>query len=426
MAEYVKKVFKKEQIPITFQDRVFNGVNFEIAVTLFSPFHEKVYMLTQDSIRQIIIENDLECFTPKLTLMYKDINNVYANGHEMVGQYLRVAIKQPTDVNEKTTPKYFDNIYMITKATIIDFAVTYTTFEFTAVHESIINLSRHVNYATSKALSPISPYKVISDVLKKVKIDINEKNIAKTTNKIHYITTQEETVKDIIKYGLAAGVNKDSKPAFYYWNLILETPYIWSMDLDMGAEDKYEANQSLSFYTGQGGDIKTPDLLVRNVSMSNANPVNSFIQESGLDIVWNYDQLSRTWSQNITTPFKIKDNLSKVPEQLKKEIKSNFHIYDYEKYGIRHYHPNYDFLTLYKKYRDLTFGTNTISIDIRGLVVREVGQTVNLLCTDPNIAPIIGGAWKIYRILHVFEGNNYNNSLVLFRTFSMLEKPKEL
>ena len=45
MAEYVKKVFKKEQIPITFQDRVFNGVNFEIAVTLFSPFHEKVYML---------------------------------------------------------------------------------------------------------------------------------------------------------------------------------------------------------------------------------------------------------------------------------------------------------------------------------------------------------------------------------------------
>ena len=196
------------------------------------------------------------------------------------------------------------------------------------------------------------------------------------------------------------------------------------MNMDMGDEDKYSGNYDLSFYTGQGGEISSPDLLVRNVSMINANPVDSFIQESGLDIVWNYDQLSRKWSQNITTPYKINNLLSPVPEQLKKDIKSNFKIYDYETYGIRHYHPNFDFLTLYKKYRDMLFGTNTITIDIRGLIVREVGQTVELKCNDNNIKPIIGGRWKIYRILHVFEGNHYNNSLVLFRTFSMLEKPK--
>ena len=422
--ELIKKPFKKEDIQVKLESRQYNGNSYEIGITLFSPFNPNVYMLSQESIKQIVIGNDLECFTPRLTLMYKDINNMYSNGHEMIGQYLRVVIKQPTDPNEKTTPKYFDNIYMIVNSKIIDFSVTYATFEFEAVHESIIKLNRHINYATSKELSPISPYKVISDVLKKATIDINEKHIAKTTNRIHYITTQEQTVKDVIKYGLAAGVNKDSEPAFYYWNMILETPYIWSMNLDMGEEDKYSANYGLTFYTSQGGDISSPDLVIRNVSMINANPVDSFIQESGLDIVWNYDQLSRKWTQNITTPYKINNLLSPVPEQIKKEIKSNFKIYDYETYGIRHYHSNFDFLTLYKKYRDLMLGTNTITIDVRGLVVREVGQTVELKCDDSNIAPLIGGRWKIYRILHVFEGNHYNNSLVLFRTFSMLDKPR--
>lgn len=424
MAKELKKPIKKENIQINLETKVYNGNNYEIGITLYSPFHDTVYELTQESIKQIVIENDLECFAPKITLMYKDINNVYSNGHEMIGQFLRVVIKQPTPMDEIAVPKYFDNIYMIVSARIIDFAVTYATYEFEAVHESIIKLNRHINYATSKSLSPISPYKVISDALKKVSIEINEKNITKTTNRIHYITTQEQTVKDIIKYGLAAGVNKDSEPAFYYWNMKLETPYIWSMNMDMGDEDKYTGNYDLSFYTGQGGEISSPDLLVRNISMMNANPVDSFIQESGLDIVWNYDQLSRKWSQNITTPYKINNLLSPVPEQLKKDIKSNFKIYDYETYGIRHYHPNFDFLTLYKKYRDMLFGTNTITIDVRGLIVREVGQTVELKCNDDNIKPIIGGRWKIYRILHVFEGNHYNNSLVLFRTFSMLEKPK--
>lgn len=423
--EIVKKIFKKEDIPVNLETRVYNGNNYEIGITLFSPFNESISMIKQESIKQIIIGNDLECFTPQLTLMYKDMNNVYANTHEMIGQFLRVVIKQPTDVNEKTTPKYFDNIYMIVNARIIDFAVTYSTFEFEAVHESIIKLNRHINYATNKNLSPISPYKVITDVLKKAAIDVNEKNVTKTTNRIHYITTQEQTVKDVIKYGLAAGVNKDSEPAFYYWNMIKETPYIWSMNLDMGEENNYYGNFGLTFYTGQGGNVSSSDLLVRNVSMINANPVDSFIQESGLDIVWNYDQLNRTWNQTITTPYKINKLLSPVPELLKNRIKSNFKIYDYNTYGIRQYHSNFDFLTLYKKYRDMMLGTNTITIDVRGLVVREVGQTIELKCNDDNISPLLGGRWKIYRILHVFEGNNYNNSIVLFRTFSLKEKKNE-
>ena len=70
-------------------------------------------------------------------------------------------------------------------------------------------------------------------------------------------------------------------------------------------------------------------------------------------------------------------------------------------------------------------GTNTITIDVRGLVVREVGQTIELKCNDDNISPLLGGRWKIYRILHVFEGNYYNNSIVLFRTFSLKEKKNE-
>ena len=180
---------------------------------------------------------------------------------------------------------------------------------------------------------------------------------------------------------------------------MLETPYIWSMNLDMGEEDKYSANYGLTFYTSQGGDISSPDLIIRNVSMINANPVDSFIQESGLDIVWNYDQLSRKWTQNITTPYKISNLLSPVPAQIKKEIKSNFKIYDYETYGIRHYHSNFDFLTLYKKYRDLILGTNTITIDVRGLVVREVGQTVELKCDDPNM------------VLRSFEADSMGNEL---------------
>ena len=83
--ELIKKPFKKEDIQVKLESRQYNGNSYEIGVTLFSPFNPNVYLLSQESIKQIVIENDLECFTPKLTLMYKDINNIYSNGHEMVG-----------------------------------------------------------------------------------------------------------------------------------------------------------------------------------------------------------------------------------------------------------------------------------------------------------------------------------------------------
>ena len=422
--ENKQPIFNKDDIPVSIQTRVFNGMNYEIGITMFSYFSNKQYLLSSEAIVKIIIENDLECFTPKIRLTYKDINNAYTNSHEMVGQFLRVIIKEPSALSDETIkPKYFDNIYMITRAAIVDFAVTYTIYEIEAVHESIINLSRHINYATSKDLSPISPYKIISDVLKKVNIDINDNNVAKTNKKIHYITTQEQTVKDIIKYCLAAGVDKDTKPAFYFWNIKLDTPYIWNVDLDMKTENEYFANAALTYYTKSGAVMSTSDSLVRNVQMINANPVDSFIQQSGLDIVWNYDQLNRTWNQEITMPKKIKDVLSPVLEHQKKEIKSNFHLYNYEIYGIRHYHPNYDFLTLYKKYRDLTLGTNSLEVIVRGSLIREVGQEINLNCMDANLNPLLGGKWKAYRMFHIFEGNFYTNSMVLFRTFSLIEKP---
>ena len=75
--EIVKKIFKKEDIPVNLETRVYNGNNYEIGITLFSPFNESISMIKQESIKQIIIGNDLECFTPQLTLMYKDMNNVY-------------------------------------------------------------------------------------------------------------------------------------------------------------------------------------------------------------------------------------------------------------------------------------------------------------------------------------------------------------
>ena len=109
MAKELKKPIKKENIQINLEAKVYNGNNYEIGITLYSPFHDTVYELTQESIKQIVIENDLECFAPKITLMYKDINNVYSNGHEMIGQFLRVVIKQPTPMDEIAVPKYFDN-----------------------------------------------------------------------------------------------------------------------------------------------------------------------------------------------------------------------------------------------------------------------------------------------------------------------------
>lgn len=82
MTKELKKPIKKEDIQINLESRQYNGNSYEIGITLYSPFHDTVYALSQESIRQIVIENDLECFTPKITLMYKDINNIYSNGHE--------------------------------------------------------------------------------------------------------------------------------------------------------------------------------------------------------------------------------------------------------------------------------------------------------------------------------------------------------
>ena len=74
--ELIKKPFKKEDIQVKLESRQYNGNSYEIGITLFSPFNPNVYMLSQESIKQIVIGNDLECFTPRLTLMYKDINNM--------------------------------------------------------------------------------------------------------------------------------------------------------------------------------------------------------------------------------------------------------------------------------------------------------------------------------------------------------------
>ena len=64
MAKELKIPIKKEIIQINLEAKVYNGNNYEIGITLYSPFHDTVYELTQESIKQIVIENDLECFAP--------------------------------------------------------------------------------------------------------------------------------------------------------------------------------------------------------------------------------------------------------------------------------------------------------------------------------------------------------------------------
>ncbi len=416
---------KLDDIPITLYTRQYQGVGFEIGLTFFSPHTQTYSQISEREIITIIIDNDLECFNPSVIITYKDINHVFMNSQELVGQYARLVIKQPTYIDEKTVPKYFDFIVLITNSKIVDFNPKYSVYELHCEHSIVNLLNRHINYATSKELSDISPYQIITNVLNKVGFEVDEDKIAKTTQQIQFITSQDLTVKDIIQYCLAAGVSKNDKPAFFYFNNILNRPYVWNEDLDMKDENRYDANRNLGIMTSDGGDIKSSDLMVRDVVHSNSNPTTMFIQDSGLDITWNFDQTTRTWSQNIIIPNKIKENLSNVTKEEEDKAKSNFHVYSYNDYYIRHYHPNYDFLNLYSKYRDLYLGTNSLEIMVRGSIIREVGQTVELCCNDDNAMPLLGGIWRMYKVMHIFQANTYTNSLVLFRTKSIDIKPKE-
>ena len=86
------------------------------------------------------------------------------------------------------------------------------------MHINFINLKKNITYATNKENGPISPYKIISDVVTKSGCDFDN-NYVDTSQRINFITAQNMNVNDTIEYCLDLGVSKKDPPMYFMTRL---------------------------------------------------------------------------------------------------------------------------------------------------------------------------------------------------------------
>ena len=80
-------------------------------------------------------------------------------------------------------------------------------------------MKKNITYATNKENGPVSPYKIISDVVTKSGCDFDN-NYLDTSQRIDFITAQNMNVNETIQYCLNLGVSEKDAPMYFMTKLL--------------------------------------------------------------------------------------------------------------------------------------------------------------------------------------------------------------
>lgn len=126
-----------------------------------------------------------------------------------------------------TEPQQYKNIpqnilkssYLINNIQIELINENHALLSLEGTHINFINLKKNISYATNKEIGPVSPYKIISDVVTKSGCDFDN-NYVDTSQRINFITAQNMNVNETIQYCLNLGISEKDPPMYFITRIL--------------------------------------------------------------------------------------------------------------------------------------------------------------------------------------------------------------
>lgn len=407
--------------------KIYNGQNWTIQVILFNvKLNTSITLITQH-INQMILYNDIQCFTPKFELIYFDLGQSLTKILDNNNLLMRVNLIQPPPnfndpVWEKQNVLNMSLLFNVDKVETLFKKNTNIMYKFSATHYNQTYLLKNINYATTKDLKDTSntkksPLVIINEILKKIKYS-SDQIVNDSTQRIDFISSQTMNIRDCIDHLLRKAVSIYDPPTYFVHNLKTNKAMLIN---SKKLEDRlYNITNNLNVYGNADSKSLNFDLISQVSNLTNNSFNAGILSERYLSKFRfrSFDQNTRKW--NVTKfDYNIINNL------FNQEILSNG-IYESVFTDIKKVAKNdmmYDFPVhneqkMYLFLRELQLGTNSICFDVVGNLTRDAGQYVNLTCANEAQIPRYEGLWHIYSCEHKWSGKIYTNQLVCYRTFN--------
>lgn len=366
--------------------------------------------LIPKNINKIIIDNNIECHSPKIQFEYYDIGQSITKAIDMNNLLLNLYIIQPS-------PNFIDNywndqkklrlrcLFYVNSIQVLFKTKENIMYRIHGIHYNQTYLKKTINFATTKQNddsrgTPESPLKIIERILTKIEYPFSNLYVNDTENKVNFITSQSMNIEDCINYLLSYSPTKKDPPSYFMHNLRLNQAQIINSKILQqrlyNPINEFSIDGNKSIQQVSLNKLATEACDITNVGHGAGIKAAQFL---GNFDYHNYNQNTRTWSiKNYN--YKIIDNIfnsyimttdkkyqSVFP--IKQEVLRNDLFYNF---------PNFNQRRMYKFLRQLQLTTNAIKFKTLGNVTRDAGQYVNLKCTDQQQIPLYEGLWYIYRM----------------------------
>lgn len=426
---------KNDQLPF---NKNYNGQTWYIQLNLINIKRGINITLNTENINQMIMYNDIQCYSPTFELTYFDLGQTLSKILDDNNLLLKVDMIQPSP---NSNDPYWDKqnllklnlLFDIEKVTTLFKKNNNTMYRFNTVHHNKTFLLKSVNYATVKDLKDTSntkesPLAIINKLLKKINYPTDE-IVNDTTQRVNFISSQTMSVEDCVDHLLRKALSLEDPPTYFVHNIKTNKAMLIN---NKKLEDRlYNPCNDFNVFGVADSKALNFDLLNQVSNLTNHSFNAGLLSEKYLcDFIFRrFDQNTRKWSETTFDCNKINNMFNKelfnlvvnVKDQeirigdvyesilpIKEKIDSNDMKYDF---------PVHNEQKMYLFVRELQLGMNQISFDVVGNVTRDAGQYVNLLCSSEVQIPRYEGLWFTYSCKHVWSGKHYTNHIACYRTF---------
>ncbi len=404
--------------------KLYNGRKLETAAALYLNGFAPGYTLSlsQSNIMSIKIVRDLHSIFPRVHMMLKDINNqilalLRNNGIDYITLTIRDNSKMIDEGVSEADATFKIEKGIINKFTIVSTSLESTTIEIEIIEDVALKFYKAATYSTGSSAFPVT------DIIKSLLIsngysssDFNEGYLTKSTNKMIYITDNNEQMLDKVHF-LLNNILDDNGFAFLYWHPIdRKFRFIFSnIELNRSVDNPITIMMQSANNAVRAQIVSSSTEMLNNVSLYESLEYykhsialsfdlakNKYVDRSNEE---NDKTDNNNWTLNKIFKAYSPDNKDKCIYANESVVSNKTkYVFDAERHDIC------------QDLRNQFLNSELLSVMTIGEFDRNPGVAVNIENEQPITGNRFSGKWFCRKIVDIIENNTYNQYMYLCRS----------
>lgn len=387
-------------------------------------------LIPSESILSIQIQNSIIDFVP--TALFQVIDNKFAITNYLKNQNCKLILllSRPIQgLNENGKTNDMTLSFLVKSYDVINFNNESITYSISCELNNSIPLNTTCEYATKE---PENPYEIAYKILKNYGYNLfpietkSEKNVVLQTKyclpstdyKCNFITNQNMTVLDAIKYLFSAGAANSSEPAYLIHNLYYDRGFITSrrtlMRNDWLDTQPGVTKMDFNFSSSDVGETHIMSYLSTKSALGGIEHSKLYNNYE----FFSYNHLKREWDSNLISKNNLNDTLTKfIDPEVEKSLFDTGDIDEDPKLSLKFQFPPINDYYITDVKRNLDLYSSNLQFTVLGDLELDVGYMIKIDETRGGNQKIeqFSGMWMISKILHTFSDQLFKTNIIVSR-----------